>query len=99
MRYLIPVINLYTVVFLAGGAVVSAWRFSKSCVGAALSLGNALIAVGAILSEVGRSLAKSGLVEALYLAELIGLSLLWGHPVLGELADTQCGRAPGGLHA
>ncbi len=77
VRLLTPLVNGYAAFFLIGGAVVSAWRFSKSRAGSARALGNALIAVGALLPALGGALAKSGRVEALYVAEFLGLLLIW----------------------
>ncbi len=77
VRLLTPVINVYAACFLVGGALVSAWRFAKTREDSARALGNALIAVGAILPAIGGGLAKSGAVEALYVAELFGLLLIW----------------------
>jgi len=51
-----PFINLYAVIFLVGGAVLSAWRFRKLSSDNTTSpiprdrfIGNVLIAIGAIL--------------------------------------------------
>jgi hypothetical protein len=76
VRALTPILNLYAVVFLVGGALVSSWRFAKKRETAGPALGNGLIAVGAILPAIGGTLAKAGAVEALYVAELIGLVLI-----------------------
>ncbi len=78
LRTLTPLVNGYAVLFLVGGAVLSAWRYSG-----ARALGNALIAVGAILPGIGGGLAKAGIVEALYVGELVGLLLIWaGYEVI-----------------
>ena len=77
VRLLTPVINVYAVCFLVGGALVSAWRFARTREDSARALGNALIAVGALLPAIGGGMAKSGTVEALYVAELFGLLLIW----------------------
>jgi hypothetical protein len=39
--------------------------------------GNVLIAVGALLPGIGGSFTRAGLVEVLYVAEIVGLSLIW----------------------
>ena len=36
-----------------------------------------LLVVGAILPAIGGTMAKAGTVEALYVAELLGLALIW----------------------
>ena len=79
VRLITPFINLYAVIFLIGGAVLSAVRFAR---GRAAEdrprfLGNALIALGAILPGIGGGMAKAGVVEALYVGELVGLVLIW----------------------
>ncbi|MCY4633753.1 MAG: hypothetical protein OXG04_04465 [Acidobacteria bacterium] len=78
VRLLTPFINLYAAFFLIGGAVVSAWRFRKSANGRHRAAGNALIAFGALLPAIGGALARTGLVEALYVAEFAGLVFIWG---------------------
>jgi hypothetical protein len=84
VRWITPFVNLYAVVFLIGGALLSAWRFGRARVARGQStddrhrmIGNTLIAVGAILPGVGGSMAKAGVVEALYVGELCGLVLIW----------------------
>ena len=77
MRLLTPFINGYAVVFLVGGAALSAWRFWKTAHAGHRAAGNALIAAGALLPGIGGSLAKAGLVEALYVGELAGIVLIW----------------------
>lgn len=77
IRLLSPVINLYSVVFLVGGAVVSALRFRRSPALRHRYIGNILIAIGAILPGIGGSLTRMGHVEALYVTELAGLLLIY----------------------
>ena len=80
LRYISPFINLYAVVFLVGGAIVSALRFRKAAELRQRYLGNVLIAIGAILPAIGGSLTRAGYVEALYVTELAGLLLIfWGY--------------------
>jgi hypothetical protein len=78
IRALTPFVNVYAVVFLVGGAVQSALRYARSPRpgDAARAIGNASIALGGLLPAVGGLLAKTGLVEALYVAELVGLALI-----------------------
>lgn len=76
LRAMTPIINLYAVSFLIGGAISSARRYAKQ--GMLIhARGNALIAIGAILPGIGGSFAKAGLVEALYIGECIGIMLIW----------------------
>jgi outer membrane receptor protein involved in Fe transport len=77
LRWVSPWINLYSVVFLVGGAVVSALRFRRDPSARGRFQGNVLIAVGALLPGIGGSLTRAGFVEALYVTELIGLVLVW----------------------
>ena len=76
IRLLTPVINLYAVYFLIGGAVVSAWRHYQLRGDVHRAVGNSLIALGAILPGIGGAMAKAGRVEALYIGECIGLILI-----------------------
>jgi len=77
VRLLTPFINLYAVFFLIGGAIMSAWRHYRYRGHLYRATGNGLIAVGAILPGIGGSLAKAGMVEALYVGECIGLMIIW----------------------
>ena len=77
VRLLTPFINTYAAFFLIGGAAVSAWRFRKTANAGHRAAGNALIAFGALLPAIGGTLARTGLVEALYVAEFIGLIFIW----------------------
>jgi hypothetical protein len=77
VRLMTPFINAYAVFFLIGGALVSAWRFWRTGDAGARAAGNGLIAFGALLPGVGGSLAKAGLVEALYLGEFVGILFIW----------------------
>jgi len=79
VRALTPIINLYAVVFLVGGAILSAYRFwrSEAPGHGQRAIGNGLIAFGAILPAIGGTMAKMGYVEALYLGEFVGLLFIW----------------------
>jgi len=80
IRLISPFINLYSVIFLVGGAVVSALRFRRAPQLRHRYIGNILIAVGALLPGIGGSLTRAGFVEALYITELVGLLLIyWGY--------------------
>jgi hypothetical protein len=89
VRLTTPFINLYAVIFLIGGAILSALRYAKGRTAddRSRALGNALIAFGAILPGIGGGMAKGGLVEALYIGELVGLLFIWAGYAL-------CTRAP-----
>ncbi len=78
VRLLTPFVNLYAVFWLVGGAIWSAIKYYRDDVGTGRRvLGNAAIALGAILPGVGGGLARFGRVEVLYVTELIGLILIW----------------------
>lgn len=88
VRLMTPFLNLYAFAFLVGGAIYSAARYKKVENGRARFVGNVLIAVGGLLPGMGGSLAKAGMVEALYVLELVGLVFIWsGYAVIaGERA-------------
>jgi hypothetical protein len=77
VRLFSPLANLYALVFLVGGAIWSAWKYWKVGDASSRVLGNIYIAVGAILPGIGGSFARVGVVEVLYVTELIGLLLIW----------------------
>jgi hypothetical protein len=78
VRLLSPFINLYAMVFLVGGAVVSALRFRRAEALRHRYVGNILIAVGALLPGIGGAMTRAGYVEVLYVTELTGLLLIYG---------------------
>ena len=79
IRLFTPIINSYAVLFLVGGAFLSAWRYWKSRAPGhgQRAIGNVFIAVGGILPGIGGIMAKSGMVEGLYIGEFAGLLLMW----------------------
>ena len=78
LRWLTPLINCYAAIFLVGGAVLSSWRFARKRTTRHLAVGNAFIAIGAIMPGIGGMAAKVGSIEALYVTELVGLIVIWG---------------------
>lgn len=72
VRSLTPFFNLYGTVTLVGGAIWSAWLFWRKRVLLHRTLGNIIIAVGAILPAFGGTFSRFGLSNALYLSELGG---------------------------
>jgi len=77
IRLFTPIINLYAVFFLIGGAILSAIRFARKTSTIHRAVGNAFIATGAILPGIGGGMAKAGHVEWLYVGEFTGLILIW----------------------
>lgn len=75
---LTPLVNLYAVFWLVGGALWSAWRYFRSDVGTGRRVwGNAAIATGVIVVGIGGAFARADRVEVHYVTELIGLILIW----------------------
>jgi len=78
IRNISPLVNGYAAVFLIGGAVWSAWTYwRKTSVMGARVLGNVFIAIGALLPGIGGSYARMGVVEVLYVTELVGILFIW----------------------
>lgn len=77
IRAFTPIINTYAMVFLIGGAALSAVRFAKRSETANRATGNAMIAFGALLPAVGGGMTKFGHVEWLYVCEFLGLVCIW----------------------
>lgn len=77
VRAFSPVVNLYAVIFLIGGAVLSALRYSADPATRHRVYANVLIATGAILPGIGGTATRMGYVEVLYVTELAGLLLTW----------------------
>jgi hypothetical protein len=77
VRAFSPIVNLYAVVFLIGGAVLSALRYSADPATRHRVYANVLIATGAILPGIGGTATRMGYTEVLYVTELVGLILTW----------------------
>jgi len=78
VRLMSPFVNTYALIFLVGGAAWSAWRYHRQADRPrSRVVGNALIAVGALLPGIGGSFTRAGYVEVLYVTELVGLVLIW----------------------
>jgi hypothetical protein len=77
VRLFSPFINTYALVFLVGGAALSAWRYSRRRDTHHRFVGNVLIAVGALLPGIGGAFTRFGYTEVLYVTELIGLCLVY----------------------
>lgn len=82
IRWMTPFINIYSAFFLVGGAALSSWRYFKKGDPGHRALGSTFIAIGAILPGIGGSMAKVGIIEALYIGEFIGLILIWSGDAL-----------------
>lgn len=77
VRAFSPFANTYAVIFLIGGAMFSARRWRKQGDAPNRVVGNALIAIGAILPGIGGSFRRVGYTEVLYVTELLGVSLIY----------------------
>jgi len=77
VRTLTPIFNLYGTVALVGGAVYSAWIFFRKRVLLHRTVGNILIAVGALAPAFGGVFSRMGVPAALYIGELIGAVLMF----------------------
>ncbi|MBZ5587255.1 MAG: hypothetical protein LAO05_01705 [Acidobacteriia bacterium] len=77
VRAFSPFINTYALIFLVGGAILSAVRFSGRRETHHRFVGNVFIAIGALLPGIGGAFTRFGFVEVLYVTELIGLTLIY----------------------
>jgi hypothetical protein len=77
VRYFSPFINTYSFIFLVGGAVYSAVRYSKSPALQVRFKGNIYIAIGALLPGIGGTATRAGYVNVLFVTELVGLVLIY----------------------
>lgn len=83
VRLMTPFINLYAFIFLTGGAIWSAVKYSKMGSAKARVWGNILIAIGGLLPGIGGGFAKASYTEVLYVLELIGLCFIyWGYTMM-----------------
>jgi len=78
VRAFSPVLNTYALVMLGGGAALSARRYRKRGDGNVNRVwGNTSIAIGTVVVGIGGGFARAGVVEVLYVAEIVGLTLIW----------------------
>lgn len=77
VRAFSPFINTYALIFLVGGAALSAVRFSRKKATYNRFVGNVMIAVGALLPGIGGAFTRFGYVEALYVGEFLGVILIF----------------------
>ncbi|TFH34358.1 MAG: hypothetical protein E4G99_09670 [Anaerolineales bacterium] len=90
VRTLTPFFNIYGTVALVGGAAYSAFIFWRKRVLLHRTIGNILIAVGAMLPAFGGTFSRMGISSALYVSEFLGAVLIF----LGYLrAITPMGEA------
>lgn len=74
---------MYAFIFLVGGALYSAVKYSKNIHYKKRFTGNLLIVIGGLLPGIGGSFTKFGYVEVLYVTEFIGLLFIYlGYKVI-----------------
>jgi MFS family permease len=74
---LTPIFNLYGTVALVGGAVYSAYIFWRKRILLHRTIGNIMIAVGALAVAFGGFLSLTHIPGALYIGELLGVTLIF----------------------
>jgi hypothetical protein len=77
VRSLTPFFNIYGTVTLVGGAAYSALLFWRKRVLLHRTIGNLLIAVGAMLPAFGGTFSRMGISGALYISELLGAIIMF----------------------
>lgn len=79
VRMLTPIFNTYGTLTLVGGAAYSAFLFWRKRILLQRTIGNILIAIGALLPAFGGAFSRFGIPGALYIGELLGAILMfWG---------------------
>jgi hypothetical protein len=77
VRTLTPIFNLYGTITLVGGAAYSAWIFWRKRILLHRTLGNILIATGAMAPAFGGAFSRFGFAGTLYIGELAGALLMF----------------------
>jgi len=77
VRYFSPLVNIYSFIFLVGGAVYSAIKYYRQTNKEARFKGNIYIAIGGLLPGIGGSFTRMGYVNVLFVTELIGLLMIY----------------------
>lgn len=80
-------LNIYGTIALVGGAIYSAWLFWRKKVLFNRVLGNVLIAAGALMPAMAGSFLKAGLVDWLYVSELLGVVIMYSGFVLATTSS------------
>ncbi len=70
------ILNIYGTILLVGGALYSAYLFWRKQVLLNRVIGNLFIAAGALSPAMAGSFIKAGLVDMLYVSELVGMVLM-----------------------
>lgn len=70
-------LNIYGTITLVGGAIYSAYLFWRKRVLLNRVIGNILIAAGALMPATAGTFVQAGLVDWLYISELLGVILMY----------------------
>lgn len=76
-RLMTPFLNIFGTLWLAGGATWSAWEFWRRKILPHRVISNILIAAGTLISALGGILSARGATEFRYLAELLGVIIIF----------------------
>jgi hypothetical protein len=87
-------LNIYGTLTLVGGAIYSAFLFWRKRILANRMYGNILIAAGALSPAMGGTFLRAGLVDLLYLSELIGAILMFLGFILATSGKSEPSPAP-----
>lgn len=83
-------LNIYGTIALVGGALYSAYLFWRKSILLNRVIGNVLIALGALSPAIAGSLVGAGMVDLLYVSELVGVLLMYlGFVMATSKAPTQ----------
>ena len=82
-------LNIFGTITLVGGAIYSAFLFWRKKILASRMYGNILIAAGALSPAMGGTFLRAGLVDMLYLSELIGAILMFIGFILATSAQSE----------
>ncbi|MGH2398203.1 MAG: hypothetical protein ACRDF6_00025 [bacterium] len=77
VRKLTPFLNIYGTVALVGGALYSAWLWSRKETMFHRVVGNVLIAAGAMLIASTSAMVRLGLADYLYLGQVLAAGLMF----------------------
>ena len=77
VRFFSIPINIYAFTFLVGGAIYSAYKYSKFKNLIYKVYGNTAIAIGGILPGIGGSFTRAGYIEVLFVTVFFGLALIY----------------------
>jgi len=77
VRLLTPFFNSYGTLTLVGGAIYSAYIFWRKRVLLHRTIGNVLIAAGAMMPAIGGGFSRFGISGILYVLELLGAVLMF----------------------